>query len=123
MCGTSSADNPQSLGSSGEGHDTIVAITFPVCSYLDASLDANLRCLGGAFFVASFRASQSTRECDVSCILYIFCQQDRRGFLNVALYIEDLRSVETLWPSAVFLLPYRAVGTLVKSLQFSYRIL
>ena len=123
ICWTSLAGFAHSLGHAREVHDALVDITFPVGSSLDAIMAAHLSCLVGAFFVPSFRESQSTRECDVSCILYIFCQQDRRGFLNVALYIEDLRLVETLWPSAVFLLPYRAVGTLVKSLQFSYRIL
>ena len=96
MCGTSLAGFIQSLGHDGEGHDHLVAIIFPVGNYLAASLAAHLSCLGGDYFVASFRASQSTRECDVSWIVYIFFQRARRGFLNVALYIEDLRSVETL---------------------------
>ena len=123
MCGTSSAGFSQSLGNAGKGHDPLFAITFPVGSSLDASMAAHLSCLVGAFFVPSFRESQSTRECDVSWRVYIFCQRARRDFLNVALSIEDLRWVETLWPSAVFLFPFRAVGTLVKSLQFSSWIL
>ena len=61
MCGMSLAGYPQSLGHAGEGYDPLVVITFPVGSSLDASLAAYLSCIEGAFFVASFRASQSTR--------------------------------------------------------------
>ena len=39
------------------------------------------------------------------------------------LYIESLSLVETLWPRSVFLFPYGDVGTLVKSLQFSFWML
>ena len=91
MCGASSAGFPQSLVHAGEGYDLLVAINFPVGVYLAEILAAHIIFLGGAFFVASFRASQSTWDCDVSWRVYIFCHRARRVFLNVALYIEDLR--------------------------------
>ena len=49
------------LGMLGGVHDNLVAISFPVGSYLAASLDYHISCLEGAFFVASFSAYQSTR--------------------------------------------------------------
>ena len=96
MCGTSLVGFPHSLWHDGEVHDTPVAIIFPVGSSLAESLDAHLICLEDAFFVASFRSYQSTWVWDVSWIVYIFYQQARRGFLSVALSIENLRLVETL---------------------------
>ena len=72
MCGTSSEGFPQSIGHAGEGHDPLVSITFPVWSSLSESLAAHFSCLGGDFFVAGFRASQSTRECVVLWRVYIF---------------------------------------------------
>ena len=72
MCGTSSAGFTQSLGNSGEGHDTLMDIIFPVGNSLAGSLTTHLIFLGGDFFVASFRASQSTQECDVSWRVSIF---------------------------------------------------
>ena len=56
----SSVGFPQSLGHDGEVYDPLVAITFPVVSYLVASLNAHLRCLLGDFFVAIFSVPQST---------------------------------------------------------------
>ena len=47
-------------------HDPLIAITFPVGSYLSGSLTSHLRYLGGDFFVAIFSASESTRVWDVS---------------------------------------------------------
>ena len=57
MCGTSLAGFPQSIGHADEGHDPLISIIFPVGIYLNASLADHLSCLGGAFFVASFKAS------------------------------------------------------------------
>ena len=48
---------PQHLGNAGEGHDALIAIIFPAEIPLDASLAVHLSCLGGAFFVANFKAS------------------------------------------------------------------
>ena len=45
MCGTFSEGCTQSLGSTGESHDPLVAITFPVGSYLAESMAAHLSCL------------------------------------------------------------------------------
>ena len=61
MCGTFLAGFPQSLRHAGEGHDALVANVFTVGDSLAASLAAHLSCLEGAFFVAIFRASESTR--------------------------------------------------------------
>ena len=49
MCGTYSAGFPHSLGHAGDGHDSLVVITFPVGGSLDDSLAANLSCLEGFF--------------------------------------------------------------------------
>ena len=73
MGGTILAGFPHSLRNDGEFHDTIIGIILPVCSSLAASLSAHISCLGGAFLVDSFRTSQSTWVCDVSCRVYIFC--------------------------------------------------
>ena len=43
----------QSLGHAVDGHDLIFAITFPVGSFLDASLDAHLSFLE-VFFCGQF---------------------------------------------------------------------
>ena len=79
---------PQPLGNAGEGHDPLIAIIFPADISLSASLAAHISCLGDAFFVASFKASQSTWVCDVSWRVSIFFQRARRGFLNVDFSIE-----------------------------------
>ena len=90
MCGASLVGCPHSLGRVGDGHDPLICINFPVGISLAASIAAHLSCLEGAFFVASFSDSQSTRVCDVSWSVYILCQQDSRGILNMALSIESL---------------------------------
>ena len=118
MWETYSVGYPQSLGHAGEGHDPLVAINFPVGGSLAASLAAHISCLGGAFFVSIFRASQSTWGEDVSWSVSILCQRAGKVFLKLALSIESLRLLETLFPSTVFHSPSGYVGTLVKSLQF-----
>ena len=48
--------------------------------------------------------------------VYILCQRDSRGILNVALSIDSLMLVETLLPIAELIFLSGFVGILVKSL-------
>ena len=57
MCVTSLVGFPQSLGHAGEFHDPLVAITFPVGSYLAASLASHMSCFEGDFLWLFFNAS------------------------------------------------------------------
>ena len=82
MCGTSSEGFQQSLGRYGEVHNPLLSIIFPVGSSLAEILAAHIIFLGGAFFVASFRASWSIRVCDVLWRVPIFFSASYEVFLE-----------------------------------------
>ena len=66
MCVTSLVGYIQSLWHAVGVHYLLDVINFPVGISLVASLTAHLSYLEGAFFVAFFRSSQSTRGWDFS---------------------------------------------------------
>ena len=72
MCVTSPVLCPQSLGHASEGHDLIVAVTFPVGSSLADILPDHLSCLEG-YFLRIFLTRPGLLEDGMSHEVCIFC--------------------------------------------------
>ena len=79
ICVTSLVGCPQYLVHSGVVHGPLVAINFPVSSYLDASLTARMSYLGGAFLWL-YSACPNLLEDGMSHEVCLFCANGLEGF-------------------------------------------